>query len=218
MDEQMNENVDAVADAVDAAATGAEGGLSALPTDISGAQQWLQDNSGMLTSYAVKIVGVIVVLFIAWIIAAWVARIATGALRKMKVDETLTRFVGKTARWAVLLLAILGCLGLFGVDVTSFAVVLGAMGLAIGLAFQGTLSNLAAGVMLLIFRPFKVDDVVSVGGVTGKVIEIELFSTILDTPDNRRMIMPNSAIFGAVIWYTARLDKSAPCGPLRRMD
>ena len=81
----------------------------------------------------------------------------------------------------------------------SFAVVLGAAALAIGLALQGTLGNITAGVMLLLFRPFKVDDVISVGGKTGKVNEIDLFTTMLDTSDNRRVILPNGQVFGSTI-------------------
>lgn len=93
----------------------------------------------------------------------------------------------------------LGCLTMFGFETTSFAAVIGAAGLAIGLAMQGTLSNFSAGHMLLIFRPFKVGDVVSTAGVTGKVINLALFTTEFDTPDNRRIIVPNGAIFGSTI-------------------
>ena len=191
MDEQANQIAENASEA--------SSGMPAEMTDISGWTQYFQDNASLYTGYAVKVIGVLVVLFLAWIVAGWVARIAAKAMRKARVDETLTRFTAKTARWAILLFAILGCLGVFGVDVTSFAVVLGAAGLAIGLAFQGSLSNLAAGVMLLIFRPFKVGDFVNVAGQSGTVDEIGLFSTSMDTPDNRRLILPNSAVFGSVI-------------------
>ena len=191
MDEQANQ----MAENASEAATG----MPAEMTDISGWAQYFQDNASLYTGYAVKVIGVLVVLFLAWIVAGWIARITGKAMRKASVDETLTRFAAKTARWAILLFAILGCLGVFGVDVTSFAVVLGAAGLAIGLAFQGSLSNLAAGVMLLVFRPFKVGDFVNVAGQSGTVDEIGLFSTSMDTPDNRRLILPNSAVFGSVI-------------------
>jgi small conductance mechanosensitive channel len=96
-------------------------------------------------------------------------------------------------------MAALTCLNRFGGETTSFAALIGAAGLAIGLAFQGTLSNFAAGAMLLIFRPYKVGDEVNVAGYTGTVREIELFTTAIDTPDYRRIIVPNSSIFGAVI-------------------
>ena len=153
----------------------------------------------LATDFGPKVVGVIVILFIAWIIAGWAGRITRKAMNKAKIDLTLTKFASKTIRWIILLFAILGCLGMFGVNVTSFAAIIGAAGLAVGLAFQGSLGNLAAGIMLLIFRPFKVGDVVSVAGQTGKIEEIDLFTTAMDTPDNRRIIIPNGTIFGATI-------------------
>lgn len=99
----------------------------------------------------------------------------------------------------MLVLIILACLSVFGVETTSFAAVLGSAGIAIGLALQGTLGNFASGIMLLMFRPFQVGDVVTIGGVTGKVNEIELFTTTLDTFDNRRFIIPNGSVFGSTI-------------------
>ncbi len=192
MDEQLEQAAETTAETSQEAS-------SSIPTDLSGVQQYLTDNSDLITTYAMKVIGVLVVLFIAWIIASWVARIINKTTRRAELDETLCRFFAKMARWAILLFAVLGCLGLFGVDVTSFAVVLGAAGFAIGMAFQGTLSNFAAGVMLLVFRPFKVGDAVSAGGVTGKIVEIALFTTIFDTPDNRRIIVPNGSIFGSTI-------------------
>ncbi|MFN9977967.1 MAG: mechanosensitive ion channel family protein, partial [Phycisphaerae bacterium] len=95
--------------------------------------------------------------------------------------------------------AILGIAGSFGVNVNTFAAIIGSAGLAIGLAFQGTLSNIASGVLLLVFRPFKVGDSVVIAGVAGVVNEIDLFTTALDTADGRRVIVPNAQIAGAVI-------------------
>jgi len=118
---------------------------------------------------------------------------------RKRVDETLGRFVGKLVYYLVMVSALLGVLQYFGIGIASFAAVLAAAGFAIGLAFQGTLSNFAAGVMLLVFRPFKVGDFVNVAGQSGTVDEIGLFSTSMDTPDNRRLILPNSAVFGSVI-------------------
>jgi small conductance mechanosensitive channel len=101
-----------------------------------------------------------------------------------------------------LLLTVLTCLSYFGVETTSFAAVIGAVGLAIGLAFQGTLSNFAAGAMLLIFRPYKVGDTVKAAGYEGVVNEIALFTTEIDTADGRRIIIPNGSIYGSVIENT----------------
>ena len=141
----------------------------------------------------------IIIIFVALLVAAWIGRLVRGSCERARIDPTLTKFFAKMTRWLILIIAGLFCLERFGIRTASFAVVLGAAGLAIGLAFQGTLSNFAAGVMLLIFRPFKVGDVVNVSGEMGKVDEIELFTTTLDTPDNRRIILPNSSVFGATI-------------------
>ena len=135
----------------------------------------------------------------------------TRALTKIKIEKTLAIFLGKLAKWGLLVLAVIACLGVFGVETTSFAAVIGASALAIGLAFQGSLSSLAAGVMLLIFHPFKVDDVVVVAGQLGKVVSISLFTTEMDTFDNRRIILPNSGIFGANI-------ENITFHPTRRVD
>ena len=153
----------------------------------------------MLTGYATRIFGVVVALFLAFIVAGWVRRIVLRATDKAKVDATLSKFFANAARYGVITMAVVACLGVFGIETTSFAAVLGAAGLAIGLAFQGSLSNLAAGVMLLMFRPFKVGDVVNAAGQVGKVEEIELFTTRMITPDNRLIIIPNSAVFGSTI-------------------
>jgi len=153
----------------------------------------------LLAKYVPPIVGVVVLLAVAYVIAGWVAKLVMKALEKAKVDRTLSKFFGSAAKWSLMVLALIACLGVFGVETTSFAAVIGAAGLAIGLAFQGSLSNLSAGVMLLIFRPFKAGDVISVAGQLGKIDSIELFSTKMDTPDNRRVILPNSSVFGSVL-------------------
>jgi small conductance mechanosensitive channel len=152
-----------------------------------------------LIAFAARAAWVLVLLFIAWLVAGWLQRIVLRATDRARLDATLAKFLARFVRWLVVLLAVLACLGVFGVETTSFAAVIGSVGLAIGLAFQGTLSNIASGVMLLVFRPFKVGDTINAGGELGKVDEIELFTTTLDTPDNRRIIIPNSKIFGSTI-------------------
>ena len=152
-----------------------------------------------LTGYAVKVIGVLLLIIVAWIISGLVGGKLTRVMTGRNMDVALAKFAGSVSKWVVLLVAGVAALGVFGVETTSFAAVLGAAGLAIGLAFQGSLGNVAAGVMLLIFRPFTVGDVVSTGGVVGKVDAIGLFAVTLDTPDNRRIIVPNSTVFGATI-------------------
>jgi small conductance mechanosensitive channel len=154
--------------------------------------QWLQ-------TYGPKVLGAMIFFFAAWVVSGWVARLALRGLSKAKLDMTLTKFLSTTVRWSILTVAAVAGLGIFGVQTASFTAVIGSAGLAIGLAMQGSLSNLAAGVMLLLFRPFRVGDTISVAGQLGKVDEIELFSTRLDTADNRRIIIPNGQVFGAII-------------------
>ncbi len=154
-------------------------------------------------THAPNVIGALVVLFAAWMVAGWVSRLMYRSLKLAKIDETLARFATKFTWWGILALAIAGCLGRFGVDTTSYAAAIGAVGFSIGLAFQGALGNFAAGIMLLVFRPYKVGDVIVVGGQTGKVDEIDLFSTTLDTPDNRRIMVPNGSIFGSTIENTS---------------
>lgn len=126
------------------------------------------------------------------------SRYISGAVCR-RVDETLGKFLGRLSFYTILIGSSLGILANFGLNVAGAMAVLTAAGFAIGLAFQGTLSNFASGVLLLVFRPFKVGDMVIAAGVTGKINEIDLFTTTFDTPDNRRLIVPNSAISSGTI-------------------
>jgi len=126
-------------------------------------------------------------------------RAVTGAASRARVEVTLARFFGNLARWAIIILGAITILQTFGIEATSFAAVLAAVGFAIGMALSGTLGNVASGVMLLIFRPFRVGDVVNAAGVLGVVDEVGLFTTTFDTFDKRRIIVPNGKIFGDTI-------------------
>lgn len=163
-------------------------------------EQWglSAETLNMLVTWGAKVVGVIAILFAAFVFAGWLKRLVLKRLEP-RTDTTLARFVASMARWAVLVMTFVGCLGMFGIETTSFAALIGGAGVAIGLAMKGTLSNVAAGAMLLIFRPYQVEDVVEVGGTKGKVDEIGLFTTTLDTPDKKRIIVPNGNIFGNTI-------------------
>jgi small conductance mechanosensitive channel len=164
-----------------------------------------------ITYLILQVLAVIVLFFVASWIAKKIETLVTMGLERAKFDQTLSRFFATMSYWGLMLLAILMSLSVFGIETTSFAAVIGAASLAVGLAFQGTLSHLAAGVMLLIFRPFKVGDVINVSGVLGKVDAIDLFTTKIDTPDNRRVIVPNGAVFGATI-------ENATFHSVRRVD
>lgn len=137
-------------------------------------------------------------LLAAYFVAKMVSRSTSAAVCR-RVDETLGKFLGRLSFYTVLIGATLAILAQFGINVAGAMAVLTAAGFAIGLAFQGTLSNFASGVLLLVFRPFKVGDMVIAAGLTGRVNEIDLFTTTFDTPDNRRLIVPNSAIASGTI-------------------
>lgn len=143
--------------------------------------------------------GVVILMVVAWILAGWARATTRRALLKTKFDPTLGKFFSNMLRWAILVLAVVTSMQFFGITATSFAAVIGAVTLAIGLGFQNSLSNLAAGVMLLVFRPFRVGDFVNIAGQLGTVNEIDLLITEIDTPDGRRISLPNGQVFGNII-------------------
>ena len=140
----------------------------------------------------------LMVIFIGYLVAKYVSRIISQPVCN-RIDETLGRFIGQMTFYCIMLAVTGAVLSKLGAPLGGLAAMLAAAGFAVGLAFQGTLSNFASGVLMLVFRPFKVGDVINAGGVSGKVNEIDLFTTTLDTPDNRRIIVPNSAIAGGTI-------------------
>ncbi len=154
----------------------------------------------IVTEYGMDVIGAIAILIIGWIASKWAHRAVTKALgRSDKVDAMLTGFFASLAKYLVLIFTGLMVLSQFGVQTASLIAVLGAAGLAIGPAMQGTLSNVAAGVMILIFRPFKIGDYVEVAGQAGTVKAVTLFITELSTPDNVQIIVPNSQVWGSSV-------------------
>ncbi|MFN7876807.1 MAG: mechanosensitive ion channel family protein [Pirellula sp.] len=141
----------------------------------------------------INAVEALLLMLVCYFLAKYLSRAIANPISR-RVDQTLGRFVEKLVYRGCLGCGLLVVLAYFGVQSTSFAAVIATMGFAIGLAFQGTLSNFAAGILMLVFRPFKVGDLVVAGGVTARVQEIDLFHTIVDTPDNRRLIIPNNSI------------------------
>lgn len=164
------------------------------------------------TEYGMSVIGALFILIIGWWFAGWAKRAVTKALNKVaSIDATLTPFLSSIVRYVILAFVLVAVLNQFGVQTTSIIAVLGAAGLAIGLALQGTLQNVAAGVMLLVLRPFRVGDFIDAGGQAGTVVEISLFSTELKTPDGIFKSVPNSAVFGSTITNFSR-------NPTRRID
>jgi len=144
--------------------------------------------------YGTQIIGAIAILVIGRILVGIVVGIIKRLMKKGHVDDTLTKFTTSLTRIALMLFVILAALNSLGVQTTSFIAVIGAAGLAIGLAMQSSLSNFSSGIMLVIFRPFKAGDFVEAGGTTGSVEAIHIFNTVLKTPDNKKIIVPNSGI------------------------
>lgn len=160
----------------------------------------------LVTQWGLRVIGALVLL----VIGLWVAKAIRASVRKTlgrtQMDATLIPFLSGILYYILLAVLITAVLGLFGIETTSLIAVLGAAGFAVGLAMQGTLSNFSAGVMLLIFRPFKVGDFIDAAGVAGSVHEIGIFATTLNTPDNVRIILPNSSVYGTTIKNFATND------------
>jgi small conductance mechanosensitive channel len=160
-----------------------------------------------LIDYGLEVIGAIVILILGWAAANWFARRMEKYLdRSQRMDPTLTPIFVTTTKVLVLIITFLAVLGQFGVETTSIVAVLGTVGLAIGLALQGTLSNIASGMMLLILRPFNVGDVIVVGSTTGIVDEIGLFITEMHTFDNIYVVFPNSKVWGDKIENYTRFN------------
>jgi small conductance mechanosensitive channel len=153
----------------------------------------------LLSTWGIKVVGALAVLIIGRWVSSRLSKATRKTLEQANLDPTLVPFFGNLVYYLALAVTVIAVLALFGIETTSLIALLGAATVAIGLALQGTLSSFASGVMLLIFRPFKVGDYVDIGGVVGSVQEIALFTTHLHTPDNVAIVVPNSAVYGKVI-------------------
>ena len=161
--------------------------------------------------YGLALLGALVTLVVGLWIAKLISRGAERLTRRSNVDPTLAGFVRNLTYFALLTLVVISALGVLGVNTTSFVAVVGAAGLAIGLAFQDSLGNLASGIMLIVLRPFRAGDYVEVAGTSGAVQEVQIFATTLVTPDNKEVTIPNGEITSAVIInYSAK--------PTRRID
>lgn len=172
------------------------------------ATNWLTTNG---LSFCVSLLGALAFLFIGF----WVSKLIVKALRKMMVrknsDPGLISFVTSLANIALKIMIIISVMGMVGIQMTSFIAVLGAAGIAVGMALQGTLSNFASGVMILIFKPYKVDDYIEANGVAGVVKEIQIFNTIITTVDNKTIIVPNGSLATNTLTNYSKQ-------PIRRVD
>lgn len=172
---------------------------------------FMQSMQLLLVNSGLRLIAACVILVLGWMLATWMKRWIVAGLAHLPIDLTLKPLLASLTRYAILIVTVILVLGQFGVQTTSLIALLGAAGLAIGLALQGTLSNVASGVMLLVLRPFRVGHFVEVAGQSGTVREIGLFTTLLVTRDLVYVSVPNSAIFGSIaVNYTRE--------PLRRVE
>ncbi|MEQ9823686.1 MAG: mechanosensitive ion channel domain-containing protein [Puniceicoccaceae bacterium] len=173
--------------------------------------EWLQLAIEFSATYGIKIILAIVLFLVGKRIASWLSKMTKNALTKGHMDPTLVSFVGNIVNALLLAAVVIAVLDVVGIQTTSLVAVIGAAGLAIGLALQGSLANFASGVMLIIFRPFRQGDFITAGGESGIVEEVTLFTTSMRTPDNKAIIIPNAAITsGSITNFSAK--------PTRRVD
>lgn len=165
----------------------------------------------VLTPWALNVLGALVVLWVGHRIARWARGIVQHALQRARVDATLVPFVASCAYYLILAFVVIAALGMVGIQTASIIAVFAAAGLAVGLALQGTLANFAAGVMLLLFRPFRRGDLIETAGAVGTVEAISIFTTTLNALDNVAIVVPNAAVWGQTI-------RNYATNPTRRID
>jgi small conductance mechanosensitive channel len=199
----MEENIQTTADAV----------VAAQPATNTTADQII----ATLTNFGLKVLAALVILVVGLWIAKKIKGLVSKILTKKGVDSTLIGFSTSLLYGAIVVFVVIAAIGKLGVETTSFAAVVAAAGLAIGLALQGSLSNFASGVLLIIFKPFKAGDYIKAGGEAGTVVEVSLLTTELKTPDNVKVILPNSSVFDGSITNvsahdTRRIDMTVGVG------
>lgn len=163
------------------------------------------------TEFALNLIAAIVIFIVGRWVAKALHKLSIKAMERAKLDALLVRFISNIVYVMLLVFVILAAIAQIGVQTTSLIAVLGAAGLAVGLALQGSLANFAAGVLIIIFRPYKIGDFIDAGGIAGSVEIVQVFTTILNTPDNKRVIVPNSQIMGGII-------TNFSANPTRRVD
>lgn len=166
---------------------------------INNAGSWLVRNQALLLSYAVNVVAAIAIVIVGMIVARVVSNGVNRVMRARQIDATVADFLSAMLRYAIIAFTLIAALGRVGVQTASVIAVLGAAGLAVGLALQGSLSNLAAGVLLVMFRPFRAGEYVDLGGVAGSVLNVQIFSTTMRTVDGKIVVIPNGKIIAGNI-------------------
>jgi small conductance mechanosensitive channel len=166
---------------------------------------------GLIQTYGLPLLWAVIIFIVGRIVARTISNAVAKAMTKARVEDTLVKFTKNMLFVAMMVFVVIAAISKMGVETTSFAAVVAAAGLAIGLSLQGTLSNFASGVLLIIFRPFKAGDFIEAGGISGIVEEIQIFCTLMRSGDNKQIIVPNSQVMGTTITnYSTK--------PTRRLD
>lgn len=168
----------------------------------------------LVVVYGIRVLGAIFILIVGRFLANALSRFAGKGMAQASVDEGLRRFIMSLVKTTVMVFAVIAALNKCGVQTTSFVAILAAAGLAVGLALQGSLSNFASGALILLFKPFRIGDFVHAAGVKGKIVDIGIFTTTINTPDHQKIIVPNAAITSGTItnvnfYDTRRVDMTA---------
>ena len=187
---------------VDVSGTVQEAADAVASMDPNRIMEFLQNN-GLDSSAFVGLVKNIIIALLIYYVGRFIIRLIVGGLHKVmqrqEVDKTLETFVCNLVRIALMVVVIIAAIGALGIQTTSFIAIFGAAGLAVGLALQGSLSNFAAGVLIVLFRPYKVGDFIEAAGIAGTVEQVQILTTVLKTPDNKQIIVPNSQIMDSII-------------------
>ncbi len=174
-------------------------------------ESWFIQNQDLLIQYGVNLISATITLLIGYFIAKGVSGTLRKLMNKQEIDTTITDFISSIVRYAILTFVVIAALSRVGVQTASFVAIIGAAGLAVGLALQGSLSNFASGVLIIIFRPFKAGEYVELAGTAGTVESVQIFSTVLTTPDNKVVVVANSTAMNSNIVNYSRK-------PTRRID
>jgi small conductance mechanosensitive channel len=198
-------------------ATGIAEQAAAAPIDYTNADQIIVLVQEQGTAIGMKLFAAVAIFIVGRWVASIVVKMVRKALAKTEMEDTLERFLCNILSAVLTTVVLIAAIGALGVETTSLLAVLGAAGLAIGLALQGSLSNFASGVLIVMFRPYKVGDFIDAAGIAGTVKEVQIFTTIIHTGDNKKIIVPNSQIMNGIITNfsgndTRRVDLVVGCG------
>ncbi len=175
-----------------------------VQTKVEASKDWFTQFKEIIVEYGTQVIAALIILIVGLFVINMMVRLVKRVMKKRGIDTTLQKFLGNLLGWTLKILLFVVVASKLGIETTSFAAVIGAAGLAIGLALQGSLANFAGGVLIMIFKPFKIGDLIEAQGIIGVVKEIQIFTTQLNTPGNKLAIIPNGSLSnGNILNYTA---------------